>query len=279
MSNQLKTLLLMGLLSGIFLAIGLLIGGRFGLTIALITAIIMNFLAYWFSAKIALFMYRAKEADKKEYSLLYELVRETADKANLPMPKVYIIKSNAANAFATGRNYKNSYVAFTEGILSLLNEDELKGVIAHELSHIKNRDILVATIAAVIASAISYLALIGRFGIIFGSGSRNGDQGNVLELLLLLILTPIITMFIQFGISRSREYLADESGARILNNSRGLSSALYKLENSDKHGFHGSKAGASLFIVNPFSGQAFINLLSTHPPVTKRIEKLNSIKF
>ncbi len=269
----------MGLLSGILLAIGFLIGGKSGLTIALIIAIVINFLTYWFSAKIALFIYGAKEADKKKYPKLYELVKETADKADLPMPKVYIIKNNAANAFATGRNYKNSYVAFTEGILNLLSEDELKGVIAHELSHIKNRDVLVATIAAVIASAISYLAFIGRFGLIFGSGSRDGNQGNVLELLLLLILTPLIAMFIQFGISRSREYLADESAARILKNSRGLASALYKLENSDKHGFHGSKAGASLFIVNPFSGQAFISLLSTHPPISKRIEKLNSIKF
>lgn len=277
MSNQFKTVLLMAVLSGILLAIGLLIGGKTGLTIALILAVIINFLTYWFSAKIALFIYRAKEADKTKYSKLYKLVDEIAKQGKIPTPKVYLIKSPAANAFATGRNYNNSYVAFTEGILSLLSEEELKGVIAHELSHIKNRDVLIATIAAVIASAISYLAAIGRFGIIFGS--RDNDSGNVFELLLLLILTPIIALFIQLAISRSREYLADESAAKILRNSKGLANALYKLENSDKSGFHGSKAGASLFIVNPFSGQAFINLFSTHPPVKRRIEKLDSIKF
>lgn len=276
--NQLKTVLLMSVLSVILLAIGLLIGGKTGLTIALVFAIIINFLTYWFSAKIALFIYGAKEADKKKYSRLYESVKGVAFKFGIPTPKVYIISKEYANAFATGRGPKNSYVAFTDGILKLLTEDELKGVIAHELSHIKNRDVLIATIAAVIASAISYIATIGRFGLIFG-GNRDENNGNIIGMLLLLLLIPFIAMIIQLAISRNREYLADATGARTLRESKGLANALLKLENADKSGFRGNSAGASLFIVNPLSGQAFINLLSTHPPLKYRVEKLNSMKL
>ncbi len=277
--NQVKTVLLLGALTGLLLLVGGVLGGQGGLLIALIFSMLMNFGAYWFSDKLVLAMYKAKEVKDKD-SKLYKLVKEVSGKAGVKTPKVYIIPSEQANAFATGRGPGNAVVAVTEGILKLLKDEELKGVIAHEIAHVKNRDILIATIAATIAGVISFIAQMAQFSAMFG-GRDNDSRGNVVGLLILAILTPIIAMIIQLAISRSREYIADESGARIIKNSSGLSSALEKLEKEAKRNpmRFGSQATASLFIVNPFSGRAMISLLSTHPAVEERIRRLKNISF
>src|SRR3989344_7263532 len=234
--NQVKTALLLGGLTGLLLFIGGLAGGRTGLTIALIFAGGMNFVSYWWSDKIVLWMYRAKEADKKKYPQLYSIIKEIAVKAHLPMPKVYIVPGQHPNAFACGRSPKHGVVAFTEGILNLLNDHELKGVTAHELSHIKNRDTLISTIAATIAGVISYIAMMARWSAIFGGMGNNQDnRGNIVELSVLAIIAPLLAMIIQLAISRSREYMADESGATLLKDSAGLASALQKLEKGIDH--------------------------------------------
>lgn len=279
MFNHLKTVVLLGALTGLLLLIGQIIGGTDGLAIAFAFALIMNVGSYWFSDKIVLRMYGGKQVSKKQEPELHEIVERICKKAGLPKPKIYLLPMDVPNAFATGRSPKKSAVACTKGILNMLNKQELEGVIAHELAHIKNRDTLVATIAATIAGVISYLAFMARFAAFFGGG-RDRDGGGF-ELLFLAILTPIIAAIIQFAISRSREYLADESGARFLNTSKGLASALQKLHLSTRHNplSFGNKATASLFIVNPFSGRGFIKLFSTHPPMEERIRRLNSIKF
>ena len=277
--NQIKTVILLGALTGLLLGAGQLLGGRQGLFIGLVFAVVMNFGSYWFSDKIVLAMYRAKEIKKKENPELYELVKDVAEKANLPMPKLYIIPTNNPNAFATGRNKNHAAVAVTNGIMNLLNKDELKGVIAHEMAHIKNRDILIQTIAATIAGVISYLAFFARFAAIFGGG-RNRDGGNMFQLLALAILTPIIAMIIQLAISRSREYLADETGAKTIHNPSALASALEKLELGVKHNplRFGNPSTSSLFIVNPFSAKGITALFSTHPPMKERVRRLNKLK-
>lgn len=274
--NQIKTVLLLGLLTGLLLGIGQF-WGKSGLLIALIFAISMNFIVYWFSDKIVLRMYGAKEVkDKNNY--LYKTVKEIADLADIPMPKVYTITSQNSNAFATGRNPKNAAVACTEGILNLLNKEELKGVIAHEISHIKNRDILIATIAATIAATISYIAFMARFAAFSG---RDNRSGNAIGLLLLAVITPIIALIIQYAISRSREYLADESGARLIKNPSALAHALERLESGNRARPMPirNEATASLFIVNPFNLKGFIHLFSTHPPIAERVKRLKSIKL
>ena len=277
--NQIKTVLLLGALTGLLLLVGGLLGGQSGLIVALILSVVMNFGAYWFSDKLVLAMYKAKEVKDKD-SKLYKIVKEVSGKAGIPVPKVYSIPSEQANAFATGRGPKHAAVAATEGIMKLLSEAELKGVIAHEISHVKNRDILVATIAATIAGVISFIAQMAQFSAMFG-GRDDDSRGNVVGLLILAILTPIIAMIIQLAISRSREYIADESGAKIIKSSSGLSSALEKLEREAKRNPMrlGSQATASLFIVNPFSGRAMINLLSTHPSAESRIARLRKLSF
>lgn len=277
--NQIKTTVLLVVLTGILLILGRLIGGTSGLIVAFIIALIMNFVSYWWSDKIVLFLYRAKEADKKKYSRLHDLVREIATKAGLPKPRVFIMQSPAANAFATGRNQKHSTVAFTTGILNLLEEEELKGVISHELSHIKNRDILIGSVVAVIVGAISFIAMMARFSFIFGGGRDDGGP-NIFEFIVLLILAPIIATILQLAISRSREYLADESGAKILKKSSGLADALLKLEGSARNNPLGaSNATAHMFIVKPFSRGAFLNLFSTHPPIEQRVRKLRNMNL
>ncbi len=280
MINQIKTVLLLGLLSGLMLVVGTLIGGNFGLTIALALALLMNFGAYFFSDKIVLAMYGAKEASKKEYSYLHDIVEEVAEKAGIPKPKVYIVPNQTPNAFATGRNPEHAVVACTEGILQLLTKDELKGVIAHEIAHVKNRDILVTTIAATIATVISYLAQMAQFAVIFGSRDDREGQ-NPLGLLILAILTPIIATIIQLAISRSREYLADETGARTIKDGKSLANALKKLELGVKHNplTHGNPTTSSLFIVNPFSARGLQGLFSTHPSTDERVNRLNKLKF
>ncbi len=283
MINQLKTVVLLGLLTALLLWVGQLLGGMSGLTIAFIFAIIMNFGAYWFSDKIVLAMYRAKEVKESESPKLYKIVREVTRQANVPMPKVYIIPSDASNAFATGRNPKHAAVAATQGILNLLNDDELKGVIAHEIAHVRNRDILISTVAGTIAGVISYAATMAQWAAMFGGfGGRDRESnGNILSFLVLAIITPIIAAVIQLAISRSREYLADETGAKIIRNPNGLASALEKLENdAKKHpmGF-GNRATAHLFIVNPFKLSGITSLFSTHPDIKIRVQRLKGMKI
>lgn len=280
--NQFKTAILLGLLAGLLMAVGWLVGGYRGLTIGFAFAIIMNFGTYFFSDRIVLFMYRAKEAKKSEYPELYKIVAEVSKMADIPMPKVYIVPTETSNAFATGRNPKHAVVACTNGIMNLLSKEELKGVIAHEISHVKNRDILIQTIAATIAAVISYVAMMARFAAIFGGagGRDDRDGGGALEFLLLAIVTPLIAMLLQLAISRSREYLADETGARTIHNPNALASALAKLEEGTRRNpmRFGSPATSSLFIVNPFSAKGLIGLLSTHPPMEERIRRLKGMK-
>ncbi len=276
--NQIKTVLLLGALTGIMLVVGQLFGGTSGLTIALIFALLMNFGSYLFSDKIVLAMYRAKMVSEKDAPELYSLVKKVSGETQIPMPRVYIIPTDNPNAFATGRSPSHSAVAFTQGILSLLNKAELEGVIAHELSHIKNRDTLIQTIAATIAGVISYLAFMARFASIFGGG-RDRDSGEMLQLLALTIITPLLAMIIQLAISRSREFLADTTGAKAIGNPEALASALEKLEaGSKRHPLRfGSEATSSLFIVNPFSLRGITALLSTHPPIEVRVKRLRSM--
>ena len=276
--NHIKTVLLLGVLTGVFLGVGYLLGSYNGMLFGLIFAIVINFGSYFFSDKIVLAMYRAKRIEEKDNPDLYKIVKEVSHLANVPMPKLYIVQSANPNAFATGRNPNHAAVAVTTGIMDLLNEGELKGVIAHEISHIKNRDVLIATIAATVAGVISYVGFFARWGAIFGGGDRDGN--NIVSFLILGILTPIIAFIVQMAISRTREYMADASAAKMLHNSSGLVSALEKLERGNKHNplKFGSKSGASLFIVNPFSLKGMISWFSTHPPMNKRIAKLKSLR-
>ena len=278
MINQIKTTILLAGLTGILLAIGFFVSGIAGLTIALFIALLLNFLTYWYSDKIVLFMYKAKPASETKYSQLHEALRELATRSGLPKPKAYIVPSEHPNALATGRNPKHATIAVTEGILKLLDEDELKGVLAHEMAHIKNKDTLISTIAATIAGAISYIAIIARFGAFFGGRE---ERGNVFYLIALSILAPLIALIVRMAISRSREYLADETGAKMLKNPNPLARALAKLDAGTKQNplKIGTEATSHMFIVNTFSGSALATLFSTHPSASKRIGKLLSMKF
>jgi heat shock protein HtpX len=279
--NQLKTVFLLGILSSILLVIGALIGGQEGLTIALIFAVLMNFGSYFFSHKIVLMMYRAKELSKSQAPQVHVMVEEICRAANLPKPKIYLIPSPHPNAFATGPSPKKGVVAVTEGIMKLLTKEELKGVLAHEISHIKNRDILIQTIAATIASVISYLAFMARWAAFMGGDRENRNPFGVIALLAMALLAPLAAMIIQLAISRSREYLADERGARLIKNPSPLASALQKLESAASHVplQFGNPATAHLFIVKPFRGQGIMNMFSTHPPLQERITRLKAMKF
>ncbi|MBI2654600.1 zinc metalloprotease HtpX [Candidatus Woesearchaeota archaeon] len=277
--NQLKTAILLAVLTALFLWIGSLFG-KAGFIFALIFVGFMNFGSYWFSDKIVLWMYRAKEAKQSEYSNLYKIVKEVAKSSNLPVPKVYIVPSSSSNAFATGRSPKHAVVACTEGVLKLLNEEELKGVIAHEFAHIKNRDILISTIAGTIAGVISYIGVMARWSAVFGG--RDDDRGNnLISLLILGIITPLVATLIQLAISRSREYIADETGARTVKNGNALADALEKIDKniSINPMRIGNQATAHLFISNPFRGQAFLNFFMTHPSTKSRVERLRAMKF
>jgi heat shock protein HtpX len=277
--NQVKTAILLALLTALFLFIGNLFG-RTGFYFALVFVGLMNFGSYWFSDKIVLMMYRAKEAKQSEYPKLYKVVKELSKLSNLPMPKVYVIPSEQSNAFACGRSPKRSAVACTEGILKLMTEEELKGVLAHEFAHIKNRDTLTSTVAGTIAGVISYVSHMFMWSAMFG-GRDDDSRGNAISLLVLAIITPIIASMIQLAISRSREYQADESGARIVKNPLGLASALEKLEeDGKKHPMRfGSPATAHLFISNPFRTGGFITLFLTHPPTQLRVKRLKEMKI
>ncbi len=276
--NTLKTMVLLVTLTVMFIFIGALLGGKSGMTIALFMALAMNFFAYWFSDKIVLRMYGAKEVSEVEAPELYSIVRTLAQRAGLPMPKVYIIDADQPNAFATGRNPGHGAVAVTTGIMRLLDRNELAGVIAHELTHIKNRDILVSTIAATIAGAISYLAQMAQWAMIFGGRRDDDEAGNPVAALVMMIVAPIAAMLVQLAISRTREYGADAGGARIVGNPLYLANALKKLHYaSQRIPLEANPATSHMFIVNPLSGGTLVKLFSTHPPIEERIARLEAM--
>lgn len=281
MDSRIKTTLLLAALTVLILWIGRMIGGHGGMLVAFILALAMNAGSYWFSDKIVLAMYRAQPIEEQENPQLYQIVRELAATANLPMPRVYMIPQETPNAFATGRNPEHAAVAVTEGILRILTPAELKGVLAHELGHVMNRDILISSIAATLAGVIMILASMARWAAIFGGfrGSDEDDGGEgILALMATAILAPIAATLIQLAISRSREYLADETGARLAHNAQGLARALEKLEvASERIPMDASPSTAHLFIVNPLSGRTLAKLFSTHPPIEERIRRLRSM--
>ena len=278
--NTLKTTFFLGILAVLFVSIGSLLGGRNGATMALFMAGIMNLGAYWFSDKIVLAMYRAKQVKDTDAPELHSIVRELAMRAHIPMPKVYMMDNPAPNAFATGRNPEHAAVAVTSGIMGLLSREELGGVIGHELAHVKNRDILISTIAATIAGAISYLAHMAQWGMMFG-GRRNNEDRNPLGPVLaiaMMILAPIAAMLIQMAISRSREYKADEGGASICGNPLALAGALRKLQMGvQRIPMEANAATAHMFIVSPLTGGGVLSLFSTHPPIEERIARLEAM--
>ena len=274
--DQLKTFLLLTGLTFLLLIIGFALGGTSGLAIALILAIVMNTISYWYSDKIVLKMYGAKKAEYSDFPRLHDLTKEIAMRANIKTPKIYIVNNDNPNAFATGRSENKSVVAVTTGLLALLNEQELKGVLAHEIAHIKNRDLLISTVSVILASAIAYLAVAARWGAIFGSRDENGR--GIVELLVISIVAPIAATIIRLAISRSREYIADETGSKIIKDPEALANALIKLESAPKLK-HGNRAAANLFIVNPFAGEGFFKILSTHPTTTQRVKRLRKLAF
>lgn len=274
-----KTTFLLVLLTLIFVWAGAAFGGRQGMTMAFVFAIMMNLFAYWFSDKIVLRMYGAREVTEAEAPELYGIVRRLSQKAQIPMPKVYMMAGEQPNAFATGRNPEHAAVAVTTGIMRLLSNEELAGVIGHELSHVKNRDILISTIAATIAGAISYIAHMAQWAAIFGGG-RDDDRegGSPMAAIVMMIVGPIAALIVQMAISRSREYLADEGGARLTGNPYFLSEALRKLNfASQRIPMDASPATSHMFIVNPLSGGALLKLFSTHPPIEERIARLEAM--
>ncbi|MEW6419235.1 MAG: zinc metalloprotease HtpX [Nitrospirota bacterium] len=279
--NNIKTLFLLVTLTLILIWAGAAMGGKQGMTIALIFALAMNFFAYWFSDKIVLRMYGAREVSESEAPGLYAIVRRLAQKAEIPMPKVYIMDQEQPNAFATGRNPKHAAVAVTTGIMRILSQEELQGVIGHELAHVKHRDILISTIAATIAGAISYLAQMAQWAMIFGGHRGDDDEGgSPIAALVMMIVGPIAAMIVQMAISRSREYAADEGGARLAGNPRYLSGALRKLHwASQKIPMDANPATSHMFIVNPLSGGGILKLFSTHPPIEERISRLESMSL
>ncbi len=273
--NRLKTTLLLGLLTGLIVAAGYYFGGQNGALYALGAAALMNFFSYWFSDKLVLSMYHAKPADEVQYKDLHTMLADLARRANIPTPRLYIVDMEIPNAFATGRNAKNAVVAVTTGILKILNEKELRGVLAHEISHVTNQDILVSSIAATLAGALSYIAQFAYY-----SSGRRDREGGALGGLFFLIVMPILATLIQLAISRSREYLADASGAEISGERHALASALRKLHmSSQAHPLAAEpkyEATAHLFFINPFRSSFFARMFSTHPPVEERIARLES---
>jgi heat shock protein HtpX len=272
-----RTFILLAAMTALFLAIGQLLGGRGGLIFAGMFALIMNFGAYWFSDKIVLKLYKAREVDANSSPNLYRIVQALAQQANIPMPKVYIIPTDAPNAFATGRNPQHAAVAATEGILQILNNEELTGVMAHELSHVLNRDTLISTISATLAGAIGMLANMAQLAMIFGN--RRQEQGSALASILLMIFAPIAAALIQFAVSRTREYAADKSGAQLCGHPLWLASALQKLERGNiQHPMaQQHPTSAHLFIVNPLTRGGVSNLFSTHPPLEERVRRLQEM--
>jgi len=279
MNNLLKTTVLLGAMTGLIILFGDLLGGRRGVEMAFVIAAAMNLFSYWFSDQIALRAYSAKELGPSEAPELYSIVHELASAARIPMPRLYIIDSDTPNAFATGRNPNHAAVAVTQGIMRICNRNELKGVLAHELSHVVNRDILTSSIAATLAGAVMMIASWARWAAIFGIGGRDEDErGGAFGLLLMAVLAPIAATLIQLAISRTREYQADASGARLAHDPMDLASALHKLETANERiPLDAGPATAHLFIVNPLSGQGMMRLFSTHPPIEERIRRLEQM--
>jgi heat shock protein HtpX len=273
--NTLKTTFLMALLTVLLVIAGGALEGESGMVIAFIFALLMNGISYWLSDKIVLRMYQAQEIGPGDFPELHRIVQDLTLRAQMPMPKLYLIPQEAPNAFATGRNENHAVVAVTQGILDLLNKDELRGVLAHELSHVKNRDMLIGTIAATMAGAISMLAYIAQWGLIFGGRDNDSEGGNPIVALAMIILAPLAALLVQMAISRSREFGADASGAAISAEPRSLASALRKLQRGvERAPMDANPATAHMFIVNPLTGGGLMKLFSTHPPLEERIERL-----
>ncbi len=278
MGNQIRTTILLAVMTAFIIWIGQLLGGRQGMILALMIAAGMNFFSYWYSDKIVLRMYRAQEAGPQQAPELYSIVQNLSQKAGLPMPKVYIIPQEAPNAFATGRNPEHAVVAVTQGLVRLMDRKEVEGVLAHELAHVKNRDILIGSIAATMAGAVMVLASMARWSAMFGGMRSDDDEGGglgFLGLIVMSILAPLAAALIQMAISRSREYLADSTGAAIVGNPEGLAGALEKLgAYSRRIPMDANPSTAHMFIVNPLSGKSMMSLFSTHPPLEERIRRL-----
>jgi heat shock protein HtpX len=275
--NTLKVILLLASLSGILMVLGALVAGRVGVLAALIISVLMNIGGYWYSDSIVLKMYDAKEVSEAQAPVIYSVVRDLAEKDKLPMPKLYILPGGTPNAFATGRSEDHAAVAVTQGILAMLTRDELEGVIGHELSHIKNRDILISTMAATVSGAVVMLASMAKWAAVFGGGQDGA--GSTIGMIAMAIVAPVAATVIQMAISRSREYLADEDGAKVSGHPEALASALRKITDASKNKpMDANPATAHMFIVNPLSADMVMNLFSTHPPVEKRIERLMSMK-
>jgi heat shock protein HtpX len=282
MGNQIRTTLLLAAMTALIVFIGQLLGGRQGMIIALVFAAGMNFFSYWYSDKLVLKMYRAQEISPQQAPDLYRMVERLAQRAQLPMPRVYLIPKDAPNAFATGRNPEHAVVAVTEGLLRLMDREEITGVLAHEMAHVKNRDILIGSIAATMAGAVMILANMARWSAIFGGFNRDNQQGGGLGMIGLLvtsILAPMAAMVIQMAVSRSREYLADATGAGFSGNPEGLARALEKLGAYSKQlPMQAAPATAHMMTVNPLTGGGLANLFSTHPPLSERIARLRGVR-
>jgi heat shock protein HtpX len=281
MSNVFKTAILLAVLTAMLIVLGGAIGGRQGMAVAFVLALVMNFASYWWSDKMVLAMYGAQPISEADAPRLYSMVRRLATKAGVPMPRVYVIPSEQPNAFATGRNPSHAAVAVTDSIMRLLTDEEMEGVLAHELSHVTNRDILISTIAATLAGAITYLAHMAQWAAFFGGGRSNDDDGpNPIAMILMAIVAPIAAMLVQLAVSRAREFQADASGARLEGRATPLARALEKLDMAARQiPMEANPATAHLFIVNPLSGQALMRLFSTHPPTEERIARLRAMRI
>jgi len=283
MANLMKTGVLLAALTVLLVLIGGALGGQNGMVMAFVLALVMNFGSYWFSDKIVLEMYRDQPVDEAAAPALYRIVRTLATRAGIPMPKVYIIPGEAPNAFATGRNPQHAAIAVTEGILRIMSEEELEGVLAHELSHVQNRDTLIMAIAATLAGAITYMAHMAQWAMIFGGGRRDSDEegsggGGLVGSLLMIVLAPLAATLIQLAVSRSREFQADATGAQMAGQPWGLAKALEKLEVASKVApMNATPATAHLFIVNPLTGGGWTTLFSTHPPIAERVARLRAM--
>ena len=281
MGNVFKTGVLLAVLTCLVVLIGQALGGQQGMIMAFGLALVMNFVSYWFSDKMVLAMYRAQPVDEAQAPQLYGLVRNLTTRAGIPMPKVYIIPGDAPNAFATGRNPEHAAVAVTEGLLRILDRDQLEGVLAHELAHVKNRDTLIMTIAATLAGAITYLAHMAQWAAFFGGGRRDDDDApSPIAMILMAVVAPLAAMLVQLAVSRSREFGADASGARLAGRTWGLSKALEKLDMAAHQvPMQANPATAHMFIVNPLTGASFSRLFSTHPPTEERIARLRAMRI
>jgi heat shock protein HtpX len=279
MSNF-KTVILLGTLTGIFLLVGGMAGGRQGMLIALVFAGLMNFVSYWFSDKIVLKSYRAAELSESEAPRIYAMVRELCQQSQIPMPAIYVFEQESPNAFATGRDPKKAVIALSRGIMQLMGEEELKGVIGHELTHVTNRDTLLQTVAATLAGAIMFLAYQMRWFGVFTGGNDDDNRGGMLGMIVMAILAPLAATLIQMAISRSREYKADAGAAQLTHNPEGLASALEKLTAFSKRlPLHATQQTAHLFIVSPLSGKSLLSLFSTHPPIEERVARLRAMRL